>query len=219
MRIKGRLKEIFEHVPHREGPVYDLFCDHGLLGEAFLEMHDCRVGFNDKREHLISEIRQRHPENSRAFFETCNAEDLIFEKGSRVIMAGVGGMTMISCFQSWLKSHKKEDFETLEFIISPHYYCFELRNFLNKLGFKYNSLVLISDGRQIYELSRVCFPHKSEEGVLFESSEWESFGEIGRKYLSYTLKNLSNKSVLMDWERELLENIKHLILSGDSRAN
>ncbi len=210
MRLKGRLKEIFKFISPYRGTVYDLFCDHGYLGGALLKSDARKVIFNDKRDHLIDKLRVKYENNEQAFFEACEAENIVFEKNSVVVMAGVGGLKMISCFKRWLGTHDIECIKTLQFIISPHYYTFELRHFLITNGFKYNSEILVEDGKHIYEVANVELNRGAECSIVFEKTIWEEHGVKGERFLSRTFKNLLNKSVLSSWERELLEGIKDL---------
>ena len=211
MALKGRLKFLHCYIGPDERKIYDLFCDHGLLGSELLKSNKASVAFNDKRDHLISNLRLEHGENRMAEFHLCDAQNLHFYEKSLVVMAGVGGLTMIDCFEHWIESHESTLFKSLEFVVSPHYYTFELRKFLLENGFSYSDQKLVKDKSQIYEVSRIKFLAKNANQQLFDKEVWQSFGEVGRELLSYSQKNLANKSVMSDWEKELLMKIKEFM--------
>jgi len=213
MRFKGRLKEIYEFLDPGNLHYYDLFCDHGGLGIRLLESTGSLVTFNDEKSHLIDSLIEKVRDQERASFEVCRAQELIFEKQARVVMAGVGGLTMISCFESWLKTHQSKTLKSLEFYVSPHYYGFELWHFLHQQGFRYDSQKLIQDGKHIYEVARVKMSENNEPmWPSLDKDLWSHFGDKGQKYLSFALKNLSNKSELNKWESQLLAAIKEVLV-------
>jgi len=113
---------------------YDLYCDHGKMGEGLIDLGK-PIYFNDRTAHLIDALKNSLGNGRRLHFSSELAQDLSFKPHSLIIAAGVGGLLMIECFESWKAGHSKEVWESLIFLVCPAYYDIELRNYLRKASF------------------------------------------------------------------------------------
>ena len=76
-----------------KGLVYDLCCDHGLIGTYALEA-GCQVIFNDREPKIIAALEKKlesqRKYRGRAWFWTGDAAQLHFKPNSQIVLAGVG---------------------------------------------------------------------------------------------------------------------------------
>ena len=76
-----------------KGLVYDLCCDHGLIGTSALEA-GCQVIFNDREPQIIASLERKleslRKYRGRAWFWTGDAAQLHFKPNSQIVLAGVG---------------------------------------------------------------------------------------------------------------------------------
>ncbi len=150
-----RLSEIVELTKNYRHSIvcfYDLFCDHGKVGQALLGK-DKQVYFNDKRVHLIESLKEvNRPQGENCHYLIKDAQDITFQENSFIIAAGVGGLLMIECFEKWQRLHAKELFDSLTFLTCPTYYDSELREYLKNKNYFVGEEKLCLDRGRIYDM-------------------------------------------------------------------
>ncbi|MCR9204115.1 MAG: hypothetical protein NXH75_06035 [Halobacteriovoraceae bacterium] len=152
-------------IPDTSSPVYDLFCDHGKVGEAFLGKRP--VYFNDVKETLLLEI-QKKLDCSKESLLFGPAQDLRFEPFSHVIMLGVGGLLMADCFESWSKSSLQNFNSDQVFIVSSHFNQVELSETLRKLKALCLDRKFVWDKGRGYEVFKFTFCYEVKDYRPFE---------------------------------------------------
>ena len=146
-------------IPDTISPVYDLFCDHGKLGEYFLPERE--VYFNDQKDFLLNSVQKRIG-CSDDYLLYGPAQDLVFKPNATVFMLGVGGLLMVDCFQRWKENQPQELLEDLTFILSPHYYLLELAQSLNQFGAYCLERNFVWESGRGYEFFKIKIGEKSK---------------------------------------------------------
>jgi tRNA (adenine22-N1)-methyltransferase len=129
-----RLQALFSYCK-RDLEIWDIGCDHGFIGkQALLENWPHKIHFVDQSKAvtrvLESELNQIQLPAKSAGFEilTQNGAQLNIKSGN-VIIAGMGGHTMIEILDSLLLNlHAKK---SLRFILCPNDHVISVREFLN----------------------------------------------------------------------------------------
>lgn len=165
-----RLQAAVSMIPDTSSPIYDLFCDHGKLGEHFYGKRE--VYFNDKRDHLLDSLKERL-DCSTDFLCYGDAQDLTFKPSSVVLMLGVGGLTIIDCFKKWAREVPKNFKEGQTFIVSPHYHLIEFSDLLVEMQAECTERIFTMDSGRGYEIFKVVFSkNEVADFELFDSNFW-----------------------------------------------
>lgn len=105
-------------------PFWDFCCDHGYIGiAALLSNKFTAVHFVDQIPHIIDRLKKlfaQSPEKNlypNYFFHDNGGENLDCEIEGNIIIAGVGGRTIISILQAIIK---KNHLKAKKIILSPH---------------------------------------------------------------------------------------------------
>jgi len=188
-----RLSEIVELTKYYRQRVvcfYDLFCDHGKVGQALLG-EDKQIYFNDKRIHLIDSLKEANSSHEKnCHYLAKEAQDITFVQDSFIIAAGVGGLLMIECFEKWQRSHSKELFDSLTFLTCPTYYDSELREYLKNKNYFVGEEKLCSDRGRIYDMQVISSrPIGPKVSLLPSQENLPNY----LKFRERKLKNLKDK--------------------------
>lgn len=208
----SRVEEIINYAQIYSNEVrayYDLYCDHGKVGLALLATGK-DIYFNDKAPHLIDKLHKKIGASLKAHFCCVDAKDLTFEKGSMIIAAGVGGLTMIECLKRWKQSHHQDIWEGLTFIFCPAYYDVELRNYLFQNQFYALEEWICEERGRLYDIQVVATRGDRSVGripvLLRQENE-----SIYNKYIEKQLKTLKAKRLLSEDEQWYLESYKTIL--------
>lgn len=95
IRLRPVLRKIYDNlIPDQ--PVWDLCCDHGLLGEEALRSGLTKeVHFVDQSEPVMEKLKQQKGDLVGATFYLLNAANLPAPVSGSIVIAGVGSHTMI----------------------------------------------------------------------------------------------------------------------------
>lgn len=165
-----RLEEAVSMISHLDGPIYDLYCDHGKVGESFLS--DRMVFFNDIQDNLLNQIKERTSLSSENFLSG-PAQDLTFLPNSIIFMMGVGGHLMIECFEKWFSEKRENLICGQKFLVSAHYYLAELGEVLAGLDAYCLKKSFIWEGGRGYEHFLISFDQNlGEKFKTFDEKFW-----------------------------------------------
>jgi tRNA (adenine22-N1)-methyltransferase len=97
--LSARLQQIYDLLlPGKD--VWDLCCDHGYLGiVAHKSRRFSRIHFVDRASHLVESLRLRWQLEQNMFFYPQPVEDLEPVLEGNVVLAGVGGLAMLSILE------------------------------------------------------------------------------------------------------------------------
>lgn len=168
MNIDNRLKRITDFIPS-DSYILDVGCDHALL--------DIYLALNRKNVKLIaSDINENPLKIAKENIKKYNLEDEItLEKADgvskindevdTVVIAGMGTSTINDIINNDLKKLKN----VKKIIISSHTSSFELRENMNKKGFKIIDEAVVFDKGKYYE-------------IIVYSNGYEKLSKLDMKY-------------------------------------
>lgn len=204
MSISKRIETIASLVSSEHEHVYDLCCDHGLIGLEVLKNSELKVIFvdiiDDIMKRLELKLKATDIPSERYNILTSNATKTSFEKNGTFIIAGVGGELAIKIIQNIL-----DQVQEFEIIISANNNLIKLKEFLIKNNLLMAEEVLIKDNRQFYEILKITNTAKDEithigtkmwqkpQKYHFEYIEQQiSYYKKSAKYSTYSNKLLSS---------------------------
>ncbi len=197
MNLSRRLQKIINLVPENTQVLWDICCDHGLIGSQFLNSK-VNVIFIDRVESITSKLKLKLAANSTDLSSckvmTANAIEydyakLSTNKRNTYIVAGVGTDVGLNIILQILKSFTLND--TL--VVSLHKNNVKLRQRLIKeTDLKLKDEVLVEEQGKYYEimvLDLVAVEKITEIGSLL----WERPGKVQENYLYKQLNYYKNK--------------------------
>ena len=155
-------KRINELVNISDGPydvVWDLCCDHGLIGEAFINANKVKskliymdqvVSIMTKLETKIKASDITKGVNISFITESCKTHNYDFQKKTLFILAGIGGELSIEILEQIQKSSNHLNNAT--FLISAHENMVNLREYLSKSRLGLIKEKLVFDKGKFYEM-------------------------------------------------------------------
>jgi tRNA (adenine22-N1)-methyltransferase len=204
--------QTFKTMYQGENILWDLCCDHGLIGESFLDLDSDNIreiNFLDNIPSIIEKLAQRasyitKPRKINIYLHDCTKLKIINNETNLIIIAGIGGLLLIEILQSLLSNpHLKANL-----ILSPHTHLYEVRRFLNEGNFKLIDELLLFENNQYYEFIHVkANPEKNDQKVQVFSSKIYQFYPDSQNYLKMQLKHYEMKA---RYEPIYLNYIKHL---------
>ena len=129
-QIGPRMRQILNSIPNQL-PLFDIACDHGLIGlTALIEGKCSEVIFIDQVEKIIEKLNikvKKYPKNFQDKIRMIAINAAKYESylpTANYVIAGIGGNTMLSIIDQILKV---VDVKTSHFIFVPHQQIFEFR--------------------------------------------------------------------------------------------
>lgn len=167
--------------------IWDIGCDHGLLGLSFLETSVTEINLVDPSLLVIKTLKSlpvdayiqkrllkiHHKEGQSLNIES--KENLIF-------IAGMGGKEIGDIILSLLPQLDSSS----QFVISPHRKILELRSLLHSLPLSLLSEEVILEDEQFYQILALKPGSSGEKVSLYGETLWQS--PSGRDYLAHQLK-------------------------------
>lgn len=155
-KISGRIEQICQYVDS-DKPVYDLCCDHGLIGFFAHKLKNVpKVIFVDQVRHIMDNLQAKIQkfEKDKPFEVLClPAESITLpETPVTIIAAGVYAPTIYKIIDE-VPLARKDDV----YIFSPNS---DLDNFEKKItdrGFKIISKALVTENNRQYPIYKTCF--------------------------------------------------------------
>lgn len=182
--------------------IYDLFTDHGKIGESYSHKYqNSKISFIDIRKHLIQDIKNNLSSNELYKFIAVDANQCTFEDNSLVLMCGVGGNLIISCLQNYLT---QENTNTQEFIICATMHHLEVRRFLQENNFTLKDVKVADENGHCYEVLLISYTKAFKKIEIFNTQEWNLTHPIHNRYLKSKIKSLIDKHTKEPWEDEVL---------------
>lgn len=166
--------------------IYDIGCDHGLLGLRFLTNPNIKeIHLSDPNPYsidIISKVLSTDiPKQPSLHLLKERGENIkITSSNSLVFIAGMGGKTIIEILKAW---SEENILSCHSLVLSPHRNQFELRDFLIKKNLYLVSESVIFEGNQFYEVIVVSKTQKGRDVSIYGIDLWK--GEVGAKYLAH----------------------------------
>ena len=192
--------------------IWDLCCDHGFLGQAFLHRFETgnkpHIVFVDQHKHITEPLKDSLRRFSAERFTVLSndARRIQLQGNNRhlLIIAGVGGelcIEIIKCIQS---QHSNL---SIDFLICPTNSMFFVRQQLQSLPLKLCSELIIKEGKWFYQLLLL-----KEDDELKPSNKISCVGNMWDKkntehllYLQRLIQHYQNKVKSQPSAEEALE--------------
>lgn len=192
--LGARLQSIFDLVEaaqlqssSRYDCIWDCCCDHGYLGIKIVEADFCdKLIFVDQVPHIIQWLASKLETLPKERFKLIagDAADLVFDLKQRhlVILAGVGGSTVMTIMEAILKSYAGH---SIDFLLCPTNSVFEVREYLIKERVTLLDEWIVSEKRRQYEVMHVRAATEVEDGLKVSSvgNMWDVSDQEHRVYL------------------------------------
>ncbi len=162
--LGARLQSLFDLIDDVQGQslnrydrIWDCCCDHGYLGIKIVEAELCdKLVFVDQVPHIIQWLDSKLDVLPRERFDLIagDAADLIFDPGQRhlVILAGVGGSTIITIIGAILKIYGENG---IDFLLCPTNGVFEVREYLIEEQISLMDEWIVSEKGRQYEVIHI----------------------------------------------------------------
>ncbi len=182
------LASYYHHTPE----VWDIGCDHGLLGLSFLRHKEVKeIHLVDPSKPVIDRLTDSISAHipiqaSSLKVEHKRGQDIVFETSypKTIFIAGMGGKEILEIAQHLTPQMTSKD----RLIVSPHRKIHELRQYLSNSKLKLFDETVIEEDDQFYQIlvleKNVNLPNVSGFGQQL----WES--ATGRRYLEHQLKHV-----------------------------
>lgn len=177
--------------------IWDCCCDHGLLGANLLTSHnESTLHFVD----IVPELMQTLESKLQRFYPTAHWQTHCIDvarlpieqyPGNHlIIIAGVGGDLMIEFIKAIIKKNNQQ---TLHFLLCPVHHQFALRQTLINLKMSLLDEALVEDNKRFYEVLLVSSSaeHGSINAVgdaIWQANSAEQ-AEVASNYLTKTLNH------------------------------
>ena len=188
MALSFRLAELASYYQSEEY-IYDIGCDHGLLGLSFKSNPKVKgiylIDPNPYSVDIISKTLDADiTEPSFIYPMKINGEETkISDPNSLVFIAGMGGKTIINILKSWPSENL---LNCSQIVLSPHRNLLELRSYLHQENFKLVGERVLTENNQFYEVLSVTKSKNNGPRVsLYGEELWERPGSAN--YLKHQL--------------------------------
>jgi tRNA (adenine22-N1)-methyltransferase len=159
-KISPRMKYFVEQA-NANSPFWDFCCDHGYIGiAALMSGKFSEVHFVDQIPHIIERLRKLFDQSpskesfEHYFFHDCGGENLNMNIRGNIVIAGVGGRTIISILKSIIS---KNQLHADKIILSPHLDISMMEDFCNEYLIQSNYSLTIKDAINENKRSRAVF--------------------------------------------------------------
>ena len=153
LNLSQRIQSIVKLVPKETQELWDICCDHGIIGKQFLNRELKHIYFLDQVPSIIKNLRQTLEDSYITSFDILldDARKINWykykKKGvSTKIIVGIGADLLIDIL-SQIDSHQKD-----YFIVSAHQNSYKLRQYLIKSDYKLINEILIEESGRFYEI-------------------------------------------------------------------
>lgn len=177
--------------------IWDGCCDHGYLGQQFLQdKHTEHVHFVDSVPLITQRLQQRLSllNYKNYHVQTADVSQLEFsdDTDNTVILAGIGGDKLIHFLQSIQKNNPVSAAQ-ITFALCPNYHCHALRTYLKKADFQLIQEGFVADNKQFYEviLVKISAPKNT---VSSTGDFWQEENLQQKHYLANLMAHYLRKS-------------------------
>jgi tRNA (adenine22-N1)-methyltransferase len=209
--ISRRLQAILDINKQSYDQVWDTCCDHGYLGEAYLQRNQAQiVHFVDRVPALMTQIEHRlnaldlsnidgiasNSVNSNEHISwqvhCLDVKELEFasEQKHLVVVAGVGGDLCADIVEAIMK---KNHAENIDWVFCPVHKHETLRKKLIRLGLNVVNESLVKDKGRIYEVIHVNQSDNTPASVIGQQI-WHDNPELASEYLTQKIAHFERKA-------------------------
>lgn len=174
-----------------ERVVWDIGCDHGLLGLSFSDIETVTsINLVDPSEKVIDVLKKKIKDSyisvPKIFVHHQEGQKIKIESNSNLIfIAGMGGLEIGEIVTNLLPQLD----ETSRIVISPHRKILEVRALLNALPVSLLSEQVIIENQQYYQILELSLNPNGIKVPLYGDDLWRT--SLGEEYREYQLKYFS----------------------------
>lgn len=191
--LSGRLQALASLADDQASSIWDIGCDHGLLGTSFIHSDIVtQIHLVDPSLKVIESLHSRYKDSyitSGKFIKILHQhgqECVLDTERKNVFIAGMGGKEIESII-----SHLEPQFHSHDrLIISPHRRINELRQTLSKGPWSLIQELLIKDEGQFYQILALSSGTGLTKVHPFGVTIFQ--GSLGEEYRQQQLKTFSN---------------------------
>lgn len=174
------------------GDVYDIGCDHGILGLSFTRSESAQtIHFVDPSLAVINDLRKKLITSHIPIRYTINIlhrsgqEIDLVSKPKCIFIAGMGGKEILEITQHLLPQMKASD----RLVVSPHRKILELRNYLHSSELGLVNEKVVEENQQFYQIITMEKSSELPRVPLYGEKLFE--GLTGKRYLEHEMTTFS----------------------------
>lgn len=184
--LSERLKSI-RHFHTNQRNIWDIGCDHGLLGLSFEASDVDSIHLVDPSkpviDTLVNKLKDSYITKGKVFITHKEGQSLIIDSLSNCIfIAGMGGKEIGEIILHLMPQLD----ESSRIVISPHRKILELRKLLNKLPLSLIEEKVMIEDDQYYQILCLSPKEGGEKVSLYGEELWNS--ETGENYRQHQIK-------------------------------
>ncbi|WPU63405.1 tRNA (adenine(22)-N(1))-methyltransferase TrmK [Peredibacter starrii] len=183
-----RLNSLHQYYQN-EASIWDIGCDHGLLGLSFLNYEQVqRINLVDPAAPVIETLRNKikatYISNPKLFIHHLPGQEIKLDPNSNCIfIAGMGGKEIGEIILNLIPQLSSND----RLVISPHRKILELRELLHSKNLALLDEEVLREDGQFYQIIVLAKSEKSGQIPLYGEKLWAS--ETGKEYRNHQLKH------------------------------
>lgn len=171
---------------HHEKHIWDIGCDHGLLGLSFdSNPHVEEIHLVDPSTPVINVLKKQldaYITKRKIFIHHQKGQEIQLAPLSNLIfIAGMGGKEIHEILHSLIGQMKPDT----RLVISPHRNILEVRAFLNQSIYRNENEFLVMEGGRYYQVMTLNLDQSFPRVSLYGESIWR--GPLGSGYLEQQL--------------------------------
>ena len=171
---------------HHEKHIWDIGCDHGLLGLSFESKTSVdEIHLVDPSGPVINILKKQldaYITKSKIFIHHQSGQEIQLAPLSNLIfIAGMGGKEIHEILLSLIPQMKPDT----RLVISPHRNILEVRAFLHQSIYRLENEFLVMEGGRYYQVITLNLDMRSPRVSLYGDSLWR--GPLGNGYLDQQL--------------------------------
>lgn len=199
-QIVGLLKKLTKDKAINNIHIWDCCCDHGYLGEMFLNnLHNANVHFVDQvstiTDQLQTRLKDKKKNNYSIHCQDAGTLELNDNAIHIIMIAGVGGELSIQLVESILGNNPHINHDNIFIQLCPNYYVYDVRTYLHNKQFRIVDETLILDKKHHYEIILTStHKHFKQHSIVSKTGEfWGQTKYKPQQYLKKLLRHYEQK--------------------------
>jgi tRNA (adenine22-N1)-methyltransferase len=184
---------------YRDGSsIWDIGCDHGLLGMSFLEADSVKeIHLVDPSDSVVKKLNETYTayiteQSKKIQIQKQFGQELKLSGTTKCLfIAGMGGKEIVSILAALKPQLNVHD----QVVISPHRSVLELRQDLKQLGFRLYEEQVIEEVSHFYEIMSLGLNPELPSISDFGEKLW--LNSTGQRYRLYLIEKLTKHQDLM----------------------
>jgi tRNA (adenine22-N1)-methyltransferase len=188
LKLSQRLSLLHSY-HHNTSSIWDIGCDHGLLGLSFLEVEEVKeIHLVDPSSLVIHDLKLKLKDSyiTKGSFKIHvhekRGQDVVLNTERKTIfVAGMGGQEIKEILQALLPQLSPDD----QVVISPHRKILDLREYLASSPFRLVKEEITFENDQYYQVMGLSLDQKYAPVSLYGEGVFE--GEMGQNYKNHQI--------------------------------